>query len=94
MQDAQEAYLQSVAADADALITKALAVLAEAHPLAAQALTVGALMAAVRFYADKTRAPDQKIVTRDLVVALTPPLHWCAEVVVKSLSDPPAETVN
>lgn len=76
---------QTTAEAIDDLVTNCLALGAESRPGQEEALVAGAMMALVRFHATKTRLPDQPIITRDLIVSLTPGLHKAAEEVANSL---------
>lgn len=73
------AAYQKHASQVDDLMTNFLGMCDEAVPGQPEATVAGAMMALVRFHLTKTRLPDQPIVTRDLIVSLTPGLHKAAE---------------
>lgn len=77
---------QTTAQQIDELISNCLAIGAESRPEQREALVAGALTAVVRFYATASRDEGQTIITRDLVVGLTPGLHRAAEEVAKFIN--------
>src|ERR1700739_387715 len=81
----EEVYHRHAAATPDRAL-KVLSVMHQTNPELPQAAVAGMMMAMVQYYAGATRDPELPIITRDVVVNLTPVLHRSAEQVVKTMN--------